>query len=219
MTDAARNGRPALATDYDGTLAHNGRVDGATADALHRLRAAGWLLVLVTGRNLDDVGRAFPELAVFDRVVAENGAVVAGGPARPRLLGPEPDPALLQALRRHGVAHSTGRVVVHTLTIHQAAAMAAVAESGADVELSLNKAALMLLPSGVDKARGLKLALDELGADARDAVGVGDAENDLPFLHMCGRAYACADAVPAVRAAAGRYTPAVRALVDELLSS
>jgi hydroxymethylpyrimidine pyrophosphatase-like HAD family hydrolase len=213
MTDAARDGCPALATDYDGTLARNGRVDGATADALHRLRAAGWLLVLVTGRNLDDVGRAFPELAVFDRVVAENGAVVAGGPAQPRLLGPEPDPALLQALRRRGVAHSTGRVIVHTLTLHQAAVIAAV------VELSPNKAALMLLPVGVDKARGLKVALDELRADARDAVGVGDAENDLPFLHMCGRAYACADAVPAVRVAARSYTPTVRALVEELLNS
>src|SRR5262249_43299624 len=42
----------ALATDYDGTLAHDGHVDAPTVDALRRLRDSGRLLILVTGREL-----------------------------------------------------------------------------------------------------------------------------------------------------------------------
>lgn len=38
----------ALATDYDGTLAHHGRVDAATHEALAQLAATGRKLILVT---------------------------------------------------------------------------------------------------------------------------------------------------------------------------
>ena len=207
----------AFATDYDGTLAKAGRVDARTVAALRRLRAAGWKLVLVTGRNLDDVMRAFPELAVFDSVVAENGAVLTAGDGQVRLLGPPPPPALMAALQQRAVPYSTGRVIVHTLAVHAARVTEAIAASGAAVEPSLNKGALMLLPPSVDKALGLRAALGMLGVDPASAVGVGDAENDLSFLRICGRAYACGEALPEVRAAAGGYTPSVRRLIDDLL--
>ena len=57
----------------------------------------------------------------------------------------------------------------------------------------------MLLPAGVDKASGLAAALLELALSPRDAVGVGDAENDLAFLQHCGLSAAVAGAVPALR--------------------
>ena len=66
----------ALATDYDGTLARDGRADEAALAALARLRAAGWRLILATGRELDDLRRLMPRLDSFDRVVAEDGAVL-----------------------------------------------------------------------------------------------------------------------------------------------
>ena len=66
----------ALATDYDGTLAHDGEVSPATTTALEQLRATGRKLSLVTGRELDDLLRAFPQIDLFDRVVAENGGLV-----------------------------------------------------------------------------------------------------------------------------------------------
>jgi HAD superfamily hydrolase (TIGR01484 family) len=65
-----------LAADYDGTLAKNGLVDHATVNALHRLLATGRKLVLVTGRELDELLRIFPEARLFARIVAENGAVL-----------------------------------------------------------------------------------------------------------------------------------------------
>lgn len=77
----------ALATDYDGTIAHDGQVDEPTLAALERLRAAGWRLILATGRELDDVRSLMPQFGVFDRVVAENGALLfAPATGRVRLL-------------------------------------------------------------------------------------------------------------------------------------
>jgi hypothetical protein len=64
----------ALAVDYDGTLAREGRVDAATIGALEKIRKSGRKLILVTGRELTDLQRVFPEIEIFDLVVAENGA-------------------------------------------------------------------------------------------------------------------------------------------------
>src|SRR4029078_10330616 len=50
----------ALACDYDGTLAQHGAVDQSTVAALERLRASGRKLLMVTGRQVDDLIAAFP---------------------------------------------------------------------------------------------------------------------------------------------------------------
>jgi HAD superfamily hydrolase (TIGR01484 family) len=65
-----------LATDYDATLATDGTVAVETVDALNDVRATGRRIVLVTGRELDDLMSVHPDLAVFERVVAENGALL-----------------------------------------------------------------------------------------------------------------------------------------------
>ncbi len=94
----------ALATDYDGTIAHDGVVDPPTLAALERLRASSRKLILVTGRELDDLLRVMPRIDVFDRVVAENGAVLYRPETREeRLLAPAPPPAFVEALRAAGV--------------------------------------------------------------------------------------------------------------------
>ncbi|MBE9211757.1 HAD-IIB family hydrolase [Plectonema cf. radiosum LEGE 06105] len=45
----------ALATDYDGTLATHGHVNDETIAALKRLRSSGRKLILITGRELNDL--------------------------------------------------------------------------------------------------------------------------------------------------------------------
>ena len=55
----------ALATDFDGTLAHDGRVSAETVSSLKALRASGRKAVLVTGRELPDLRQAFPALDVL----------------------------------------------------------------------------------------------------------------------------------------------------------
>src|SRR5438477_811893 len=55
----------ALATDYDGTLAADGRVREKTLAALERLRKSGRRTILVTGRELEDLKTVFPRLDLF----------------------------------------------------------------------------------------------------------------------------------------------------------
>ena len=44
-----------LATDFDGTLAHDGTVAETTLQAVERLKQAGFRLILVTGRELNEL--------------------------------------------------------------------------------------------------------------------------------------------------------------------
>ena len=52
--------------------------------------------------------------------------------------------------------------------------------------IAVLKGAVMVLPSGTNKATGLLAALGELGISAHNVVAVGDAENDYAFLRACG---------------------------------
>ncbi|MBV9812884.1 MAG: HAD family phosphatase, partial [Acetobacteraceae bacterium] len=83
----------ALATDYDGTLATDGHTDQTTLAALEALKRTGRRLLLVTGRELDDLRRVMPRLDLFDLVVAENGALLyrpCSGEERPLAAAPPP---------------------------------------------------------------------------------------------------------------------------------
>jgi hydroxymethylpyrimidine pyrophosphatase-like HAD family hydrolase len=190
----------ALASDYDGTLATHGVVARATIEALERLRRSGRRVVLVTGRLLPDLEAVFPHLDLCDRVVAENGAVVhLPRERRTTALAGAPDPRFLEALRERGVPFGAGEVIVATGQPHDQAVLAAIRELGLDLHIVFNKGAVMVLPAGVSKATGLDAALRDLGLSARNAVGVGDAENDHAFLERCELSAAVANALPAVR--------------------
>src|SRR5581483_7037448 len=56
----------ALACDYDGTIAHHGKVDEPTLAALERVKASGRKLLLVSGRELEDLQATLPHLGIFD---------------------------------------------------------------------------------------------------------------------------------------------------------
>ena len=76
-----------LAIDYDGTIAHHGLVDRATIESLTRFKGTGRRLILVTGHELPDLCRVFPNVGLFDRVVAENVALdVQTSSDRPNVL-------------------------------------------------------------------------------------------------------------------------------------
>lgn len=215
----------ALATDYDGTLAHHGRVDDATRDAVRRLRASGRRVLLVTGRQLPDLEATCPCLDLFDWVVAENGALLyqsATGTAKP-LAAPPPE-KFLQALRGRGVQPlSVGRVIVATWEPHEKAVRETIRDLGLELQVIFNKGAVMVLPSGVNKATGLAAALAALGLTADAVVGIGDAENDHAFLNRCAVAVAVANALPVLKEQVDWVTPGdhgagVRQLIDVMLS-
>jgi hydroxymethylpyrimidine pyrophosphatase-like HAD family hydrolase len=215
----------ALACDYDGTLATDGRVGDSVVAALERVRASGRRLLLVTGRELDDLQRVFPRLALFDRVVAENGALLYD-PAtrRERALAEPPPSEFVAALRARGVQPlAVGRVIVATWHPHEQTVLDVVRQQGLELQVIFNKGAVMVLPSGVNKSSGFQAALTELGLSAHNAVGIGDAENDHAFLGLCECAVAVANALPAVRqgadlVTAGDHGAGVVELIDRLLA-
>src|SRR5215468_1241135 len=94
----------ALCCDYDGTLAHDGRVHSATLAGLERLLASGRRLVMVTGRELPDLQAIFPRLDLFERVVAENGALLYRPASREeKPLAERPPGRFIERLRQRGV--------------------------------------------------------------------------------------------------------------------
>src|SRR6476659_1991864 len=94
----------ALATDYDGTIASDGVVDDATLDALEQVCESGRKLILVSGRELDDLCTTFERWDLFDLAVLENGALLYCPATKEELrLGEAPPPALIEELKRRGV--------------------------------------------------------------------------------------------------------------------
>ncbi|MEU4829303.1 HAD-IIB family hydrolase [Streptosporangium sp. NPDC023615] len=190
-----------LACDYDGTLATDGRVDDDTLAALERLIRTGRRPVLVTGREVESLIADFPRLDLFDLVVAENGAVLYRPEEQETTsLAEAPPEAFVERLRELGVEPlSVGSVVVATWEPHAETVLKAIRELGLEMQVIFNKGAVMVLPSGVNKASGLAAALAELGVSEHSTIGVGDAENDHAFLDACECAVAVANALPAVK--------------------
>ena len=215
----------ALATDYDGTLATDGQVSATTVSAIERVRLSGRRAILVTGRRLDELLTVFPDVRLFDYVVAENGALVyAPHTEETILLGKGPPPAFIERLRSLGVDRiEVGHVIVSTWLPHHTAVLQVIQEMGLELLVIFNKAAVMVLPAGINKATGLDYALRKMGLSFHEAVGIGDGENDHSFLERCECSVAVANAVSSIRQIAalvtrGQAGRGVAELVDELIA-
>jgi hydroxymethylpyrimidine pyrophosphatase-like HAD family hydrolase len=212
----------ALASDYDGTLATDGRVTDDALEALKRLKATGRRAILVTGRILDDLLRVFDPEA-FDAVVAENGALLYLPAEKERRALTKPPPEdFAAALDARGVPLSVGEAIVSTWEPNETHVLEVIRELGLELQVIFNKGAVMVLPTGVNKATGLLEALHELGLSPHNTVGVGDAENDHAFLSLCECSVAVANALPMLKQNADLVTDkdhgaGVIELIDRLL--
>ena len=216
----------ALAADYDGTLAHHGRIDEPTWAALRRVRESGRKLLMVTGRTLDELLTVLPCPEVFDRIVAENGALLYVPTTKEIRTSCSPPPqAFVEELRRRGVERiAVGRAIVATWEPHEDQVLHVIHDLGLELQVIFNKGAVMVLPSGVNKATGLAEALLELGLSRHNVVGIGDAENDHALLDLCECGVAVANALPALRSHADLVTSTdhgagVTELIDRLLAN
>jgi hydroxymethylpyrimidine pyrophosphatase-like HAD family hydrolase len=200
-----------LATDYDGTIAHDGKVEDATVAALRRARDAGMTLIMVTGRELSDLFNTFDHVDLFHRVVAENGALLYD-PATTEItrLAPAPPEPLIEILTRQQVPLSVGHTIVATVEPHEHQVLAAIRDLGLEWHVIFNKGSVMALPANVTKATGLAPALEALDRSQEETIGVGDAENDQVFLRMCGLSVAVANALTSVKELADVVTAGAR---------
>lgn len=190
----------AFATDFDGTIATDGTVDENTIDALRRLRSSGLSVLLVTGRELKDFNHAPEILDLFDTVVAENGGVLYTPDTKEvKVIAPPPPPGFVEELTRRGIPLSVGASIVATVEPHEVVVLEVIKDMALELQVIFNKGAVMVLPSGVNKASGLRTALEVHGITLEETVAVGDAENDYTFLEGCGLPVAVANALPALK--------------------
>lgn len=214
-----------LATDYDGTLATDGRVFPETVQCLEKLRASGRKLIMVTGREGPELQSIFPELKLFDVVVAENGGLIYWpGDDREEPLADPPPAEFLAEMRRQNVEpSSTGRVIFATCHPFETVILQTIQRLGIGYQIIFNKGSVMVLPSNVNKATGLQAVLRRMQIAGDSVVGVGDAENDHAFLETCAVAVAVQNALPALKSRCdlvteGDHGRGVSELIDHLLA-
>jgi hypothetical protein len=192
-----------LAFDYDETLATDGRMHPAAAEALAEARDAGWRLALVTGRTFDRVVEICPELHLFDLVVPENGCLMhvpASGAVEELIAGPVD--RLRSALDAAAIPFFPGRVVTITKRHHEAGVRSLLESDGLAFDCFPNRPAVMIVPRGASKATGLAVGLERLGIRPEEVIAVGDDENDLAMFGAVGLRVAVGNAVEAVKGAA-----------------
>lgn len=214
-----------LATDFDGTLARLGRVEQETQAALRCWRQAGHRLLLITGRTIAEITQIYPDIAEFDLVCGENGAMLLWPASGRQHALAQPSPTtLLRALSERGIPCFHGEVLIGIREQSIPAVRSLLAELHLDWVVIMNKGSVMLLPRGIDKDSGLEAALAELGESAEATVACGDAENDIGFMRRCGLSVAVANALDGVKAIATMTTAAshgagVAEIIDRLLAA
>jgi hydroxymethylpyrimidine pyrophosphatase-like HAD family hydrolase len=215
----------ALASDYDGTLACDSHVSDKTLAAITRLKESGRKFILVTGRELPELESVFPDYRLCDAIVAENGALLSfPGDGREEVLGePPPEAFLSEAVRRGVKPFSQGKVIFATWRPHEAAVLDIIQTLGIEYQIIFNKRAVMVLPSGINKAKGLSKVLKRMEIAPAHVVGVGDAENDHAFLESCAVAAAVENALPTLKekcdlVLSGDHGEGVTELIDRILA-
>ena len=216
----------ALAADYDGTLAHHGLIDDQTWNACRKLRDSGRKLIMVTGRELDQLLGLIQHPEMFDRIVAENGAVLYCPATKSiKLLAPGPPQHFADELVRRGVERvAVGRVIVASWEPHQDTILHVIHDLALELQVIFNKGAVMVLPTGVNKATGLEFALKDLGLSHHNVVAVGDAENDHALLTTCEIGAAVSNALPALKSHAdlllrGDHGIGVSELIERMIAT
>jgi hydroxymethylpyrimidine pyrophosphatase-like HAD family hydrolase len=197
-----------LAIDFDGTAARNDVLDADVRAAIGELRERGIVVILATGRILEDLRRVAGDLHFVDAVVAENGAVVAFPESGYSTVNGEPPrDDLLAALRQEGIRFDVGRVVVEADASEALRILAILRRLELPLVIAFNRSRLMVLPQTISKATGVRQALTILRLSPHNAVAIGDAENDHELLRACEVGVAVGWGSEALKASADYVLP------------
>jgi hydroxymethylpyrimidine pyrophosphatase-like HAD family hydrolase len=192
-----------IALDYDGTLTRDDRLDAHMREAIADARRQGVAVMLVTGRRLDDLRRVAGKLQFVDSVVGENGALVhfPDGGLTTTLAPPIP-PAFITRLQQEGITFQAGQCLIEADASAAPRMLNAIRELELPIVLVFNRSRVMAMAQGISKATGLRAALEALRKSPRNAVAVGDAENDHELLRFAEVGAAVEWGSPSLQAAA-----------------
>jgi len=192
-----------LALDYDGTIARGDQVDPSILDAVADARRRGIAVMLVTGRRLDDLRRVAGDLHFVDGIVAENGALLhfPDGGLTTTLAPPIPAEFIARLLSQR-IAFHAGQCLVEADASAAPQMLHAIRDLELPIVLLFNRSQVMALAQGISKATGLSAALETLRKSPRNAIAIGDAENDHELLRLAEVGAAVEWGSPSLRAAA-----------------
>ncbi len=178
-------------TDFDSTLtiAQPNTVPEEVWNALRAWKAQGNTLILATGRTLPYLvgpsGIDDPEkLRIFDKIVAENGAVMWDPHTdHVTLLTTPPSPLLVDRLRTAlGGDLTVGYGCISAPKSRTADIEAVLGHASAKLHRIFGTTSVMYVPSGVSKLTGIQHALRELRIHPSRCATIGDGENDHDML-------------------------------------
>jgi hydroxymethylpyrimidine pyrophosphatase-like HAD family hydrolase len=154
-------------------------------DAIAAARQRGITVLLVTGRILSELERVAGSLHVVDAVVAENGAVLHFPPTgRTTLLSPPMPERFIREIQRRGIPFQAGRCLVDADAAEAPRLLDVIRTLELPLVLVFNGGRVMTLSQGISKATGLHAALETLRLSPRNALAIGDAENDHELLRL-----------------------------------
>ena len=192
-----------LATDYDGTIATRSRIPSDVEKALLEAKQAGLLIAIVTGRGFDDLFRVCPQINIFDLIVAENGAIIYF-PSQDKIqyLADKPPIEFITELMQNIIPFHQHRI--ETLVRRKFAKIvdSLINKFKFSLHIIPHQDYALILPIGINKAKGLDKALSYLNITCNQVIAVGDAENDLDFFDYCGFRVAVGNAQDEIKAKA-----------------
>jgi hydroxymethylpyrimidine pyrophosphatase-like HAD family hydrolase len=174
-----------IALDYDGTVTRNDRLEAPMREAIADARRRGVAVMIVTGRRLDDLRRIAGSLQFVDGVVAENGALVhfPDGGLTTTLAPPIPA-GFVTRLQQEGIVFQAGQCLIDADASAAPRMLSVIRELELPIVLLFNRSRVMAMAQGISKATGLRAALEAIRKSPRNAVAVGDAENDHELLRF-----------------------------------
>jgi phosphoglycolate phosphatase (TIGR01487 family) len=185
----------AFAVDIDGTLTENGNgmIYLPAVSKMRFLEKIGYRVFFVTGRSSIEAYVLSVFLGITRVAIGENGGVVSKGPSDHTILGNK-DLCLkgFEILKQFISNVDTKPVfprlseVVLQRTFDIEEGKKIFKEKGLKLDLVDSKYAFHINEVGVNKAKGLNLALEFLNIEPTEVVAIGDSETDIPVFGNCG---------------------------------
>ena len=205
--------------DVDGTMLD---VDGFHDELVHLARRVDrevMTVSLASGRTLPNVTPIMQAIGASGFIVAENGGMVWDSAEGHEILslsdGSRAKAAAewlatkIEGLDPRGIESNRWRETEWCLKEtdqHELMSQLISDSEWSDLEVVPTGFAVHIVKPGIDKANGLRIALERRGVDPSRVIACGDAQNDIPMFNLVGFSVAVNDEYPGVVEAADCLT-------------
>lgn len=200
----------AFAIDIDGTLTENGsKVHLQSLSMLRALERSGYRVLFVTGRSSIEAYILAMFLGTTRVAIGENGGVITTSPTEHILLVDKGYSERAYELLRSRITdvrlkpvfpRMTEVVLERTFSIDDA--MDIIRKEGLPVVIVDSMYAYHINHESINKAVGLRVALDNLGISLEECIAIGDSATDIPLFLSCGYSIAIGNADDEVKSMA-----------------